>query len=120
MDPAAAVDFLAGLARDGRVLELAIGTGRVALPLAGRGVAVEGVDASAAMVERLRAKPGGEFIPVTFGDMADVPVGGSFGLVYVVFNTLFALLTQERQADCFRNVARVLEPGGAFVIECFV
>lgn len=120
MDPGPAVDFLAALAGDGRVLELAIGTGRVALPLAARGVMVEGVDASAAMVERLRAKPGGESIPVTIGDMAEVPVSGRFRLVYLVFNTLFALLSQARQAECFSNVARVLDPGGMFVVECFV
>jgi SAM-dependent methyltransferase len=103
-----------------RVLELAIGTGRVALPLAAHGIQVEGLDASAAMVERLRAKPGGAAIPVTIGDMAQVPVEGSFRLVYLVFNTLFGLLTQARQAACFRNVARVLDPDGVFVIECFV
>jgi SAM-dependent methyltransferase len=120
MDPSAAVEFLAGLAGDGRALELAIGTGRVALPLAGRGIAVEGVDASEQMVARLRAKPGGEVIPVAMGDMADVPVDGPFRLVYLVFNSLFGLLSQARQADCFRGVARVLGPGGAFVIECFV
>jgi SAM-dependent methyltransferase len=120
MDPSAAVEFLAGLAGDGRVLELAIGTGRVAVPLAGRGIAVEGVDASEAMVARLRAKPGGAQIPVVIGDMTQVPVDGPFRLVYLVFNTLFGLLSQARQADCFRSVARVLGPGGAFVIECFV
>ena len=120
VDPGPAVEFLAGLAGDGRVLELAIGTGRVALPLAARGITVEGVDASAAMVERLRAKPGGESIPVTMGDMAQVPVSGRFRLVYLVFNTLFGLLSQARQAECFGNVARVLDPGGMFVIECFV
>jgi SAM-dependent methyltransferase len=120
LDPTAAVDFLAGLADDGRVLELAIGTGRVALPLAGRGVRVEGNDASEAMVARLRAKPGGESIPVTIGDMADVAVSGPFRLVYLVANTLFGLLSQDRQAECFRNVAQVLEPDGRFVIECFV
>jgi SAM-dependent methyltransferase len=120
VDPGPAVEFLAGLAGDGRVLELAIGTGRVALPLAARGITVEGVDASAAMVERLRAKPGGEAIPVTMGDMAQVPVSGRFGLVYLVFNTLFGLLSQARQAQCFGSVARVLEPRGMFVIECFV
>jgi len=114
------VEFLAGLAGNGPVLELAIGTGRVALPLAARGLVVEGVDASAAMVQRLRAKPGGDSIKVTIGDMADVPASGPFRLVYLVANTLFALLTQERQASCFGNVARVLGPGGAFVIECFV
>jgi SAM-dependent methyltransferase len=120
MDPAAAVEFLAGLAGDGRVLELAIGTGRVALPLARRGIAVEGVDASEAMVARLRAKPGGEQIPVVIGDMAQLPVDGPFRLVYLVFNTLFGLTSQERQAGCFRGAARVLGAGGAFVIECFV
>ena len=120
IDAAAAVEFLAVLADGGRVLELAIGTGRVALPLAARGVTVEGLDASAAMVDRLRAKPGGAAIPVTIGDMAQVPVDGSFTLVYLVFNTLFGLLSRDRQADCFGNVARVLEPGGVFVIECFV
>jgi SAM-dependent methyltransferase len=120
MDPAPAVEFLARLAGDRRVLELAIGTGRVALPLAGRGIAVEGIDASEAMLERLRGKPGGQSIPVVIGDMALVPAAGPFGLVYLVFNTLFGLLSQARQAECFRNVARVLGPGGAFVIECFV
>jgi SAM-dependent methyltransferase len=120
MDPSAAVEFLAGLAGDGRALELAIGTGRVALPLAGRGITVEGVDASGEMVARLRAKPGGDSIPVVIGDMAQVPVDGPYRLVYLIFNTLFGLLSQARQADCFRGVARVLGPGGAFVIECFV
>ena len=120
LDPAASVEFLAALAGDGRALELAIGTGRVALPLAGRGIAVEGVDASEAMVERLRAKPGGGAIPVVIGDMAQVPVSGPFRLVYLVFNALFGLLSQARQADCFRGAGRVLEPGGVFVIECFV
>jgi SAM-dependent methyltransferase len=102
MDPAA-VDVLAGLPGDGRVLELAIGTGRVALPLAGRGIAVEGIDASALMVDQLRAKPGGESIPVVIGDMAQVPASGPFRLVYLVFITLFGLLDQARQAECFRN-----------------
>ncbi len=120
LDPAPAVEFLARLAGDGRALELAVGTGRVALPLAARGITVEGVDASEAMVARLRAKPGGASIPVTIGDMADGPAGGPFRLVYLVFNSLFGLLSQARQADCFRNAARVLEPGGSFVIECFV
>ena len=122
MDPGRAVGFLAGLAGDGRVLELGIGTGRVALPLVARGISVEGVDASAAMVDRLRAKPGGESVPVTMGDMAKATVDEQlFRLVYLVFNTLFGLLSQERQAECFGNVARVLKkPGGPFVIECFV
>jgi SAM-dependent methyltransferase len=120
MDPAAVVEFLAGLAGEERVLELAIGTGRIALPLAGRGVAVEGLDASEAMVDRLRAKPGGASIPVVIGDMAQVPAAGPFGLVYLVFNALFGLLTKDRQAECFASVARVLGTGGVFVIECFV
>jgi SAM-dependent methyltransferase len=119
-DPGPAVDFLAGLAGGGPVLELAIGTGRVALPLAARGLVVEGVEASEEMVARMRVKPGGAEIPVAIGDMADVPVAGPFRLVYLVFNTLFNLVDADRQADCFRNVARVLAPGGAFVIEAFV
>jgi SAM-dependent methyltransferase len=119
-EPSPAVKFLAELAGDGRVLELAIGTGRVALPLAVLGVSVEGLDASRAMLDQLLAKPGGDTIPVAVGDMADVPVAGPFRLVYLIFNTIFALPNQDRQVDCFRNVARVLEPGGLFVIECFV
>ncbi|MFF0469884.1 class I SAM-dependent methyltransferase [Micromonospora zamorensis] len=119
-DPVPAVDFLADLADGGPVLELAIGTGRVALPLAERGLTVHGVEASEEMVAQLRAKPGGDQIPVVIADMADVPVKGEFRLAYLVFNTLFNLVDAERQADCFRNVARVLSPGGAFVIETFV
>ncbi|MEH0829834.1 MULTISPECIES: class I SAM-dependent methyltransferase [Micromonospora] len=119
-DPAPAVDFLAPLAEGGPVLELAVGTGRVALPLAARGLAVEGVEASPEMVAHLRAKPGGADMPVAIGDMADVPVAGPYRLVFLVFNTLFNLVSEERQATCFRNVARVLAPGGAFVIETFV
>jgi SAM-dependent methyltransferase len=113
------VDFLAGLAT-GRVLELAIGTGRVGLPLAQTGVSVEGIEASQAMVDKLRAKPGGDTIQVTIGDMADVAVDGPYQMVFLVFNTLFNLITQQRQVDCFANVARVLEPGGVFVLECFL
>jgi SAM-dependent methyltransferase len=116
----AAAEFLAGLAPGGTALELGIGTGRVALPLAARGVAVHGLDASEAMVARLRAKPGGADLPVTMGDFADVPVDGEFDLVYVVFNTFFALLSQEDQLRCARNVAARLRPGGRFVIEAFV
>ncbi|GAA3760084.1 class I SAM-dependent methyltransferase [Micromonospora maritima] len=119
-DPAPAVDFLAPLAEGGPVLELAVGTGRVALPLAARGLTVEGVEASPEMVAHLRAKPGGADMPVTIGDMADVPVAGPYRLVFLVFNTLFNLVSEERQTACFRNVARVLAPGGAFVIETFV
>jgi len=119
-DPAPAVEFLAGLAAGGPVLELAIGSGRVALPLAERGIAVEGIEASPEMVALLRAKPGGQAIPVVIGDMADVGVTGPYRLVYLVFNTLFNLTGAGRQEDCLRNVARVLAPGGAFVIEAFV
>jgi SAM-dependent methyltransferase len=119
-DPAPAVDFLADLAAGGRVLELAIGSGRVALPLAERGVAVDGIEASQEMVDLLRAKPGGDAIPVVVGDMADVGVTGPYTLVYLVFNTLFNLTGAGRQEECFRNVARVLAPGGAFVVEAFV
>ncbi len=119
-DPAPAVDFLADLAAGGPVLELAIGSGRVALPLAGRGIAVEGIEAAPEMVELLRAKPGGAGIPVVIGDMADVPVTGPYPLVFLVFNTLFNLTGAGRQEECFRNVARVLAPGGAFVVEAYV
>ena len=103
-----------------RALELAIGSGRIALPLAQRGVAVTGIDASEAMVARLRAKPGGEDIAVVMGNFAHVDVDGSFPLVYLSFNTIFALLSQEEQVECFRNVAEHLEPGGRFIIDCFV
>lgn len=120
-DPAPTVEFLAGLAgSSGRVLELAIGGGRVAIPMARRGITIEGIEASQAVADRLRATPGGESIPVTVADMADVPVDGPFCLVYLVWDGLFHLLSQARQVECFRNVARVLEAGGAFVIECFV
>jgi SAM-dependent methyltransferase len=119
-DPGPAVEFLAGVAGNGRALELAIGSGRVALPLARRGVAVEGIDASPKMVDLMLAKPGGDRIPVVIGDLADVAADGPFRLVYLVYNTLFNVLDPARQAACFRNVARVLEPDGAFVIECYV
>jgi SAM-dependent methyltransferase len=120
MDPAATVEVLASLAGSGPVLELGIGTGRVAIPLAERGAEVHGIDASPAMVELLHAKPGGEGIGVTFGDLADVAVDRSFSLVFIVFNTFFALLTQADQVRCFANVARRLEPGGRFLLEGFV
>jgi SAM-dependent methyltransferase len=112
-----AVDFLAALAGDGRALELGIGTGRIALPLAGRGVEVHGIDLSQAMVAKLREKPGGEGIPVAIGDFATTRVDGAFSLAYLVFNTINNLTTQEEQVACFRNVAAQLEPGGGFVIE---
>jgi SAM-dependent methyltransferase len=119
-DPVDCVDRLAELAGPGPALELGIGTGRVALPLAARGVEVHGIDASPAMVDRLRAKPGGDAVPVTLGDFAEVPVEGSYRLVYVVFNTFYNLLTQDAQVRCFAAVADRLAPGGAFVLELFV
>ena len=111
------IDFLADIAGDGRVLELGIGTGRIALPLSQRGVRVHGVDVSKAMVTRLQAKPGGEDIGVTIGDFATATVDESFTLAYLVYNTIGNLTTQEAQVACFRNVAAHLEPGGVFVIE---
>jgi SAM-dependent methyltransferase len=119
VDPAE-IEMLAELAGNGRALELAIGTGRVALPLQERGVTVSGIDASQAMVARLREKPGGADIAVTMGNFADVAVEGQFDLIYVVFNTFFALLTQEEQIRCFGNVAARLAPEGSFLIEAFV
>lgn len=114
------VDGLAELAAGGRVLELAIGTGRIALGLADRGLEVHGIDASEAMVARLRDKPGGDAIPVTIGDFADVDVKGRFAVVFVAFNTFFALTSQDDQVRCFDNVARHLTDDGVFVIEAFV
>ncbi len=111
------VDFLAGLAGDGRALEFAIGTGRIALSLAKRGVPVHGIDMSEAMVARLRAKRGGEDIGVTIGDFATTTVDGPFTLVYLVFNTISNLTTQAAQVACFRNAAAHLQPGGCFGIE---
>jgi hypothetical protein len=119
-DPMVVAEFLAELAGSGPALELAIGTGRIALPLASKGLEVQGIDASEAMVAKLREKPGGADIPVTLGDFADVGVGGRFRLVFVVFNTLFGLLTTEDQKRCFRNVAEHLTDDGAFVVETFV
>lgn len=117
---APALETLGGLAAGGRVLELGIGTGRVALPLAARGLDVHGIDASPAMVDKLRAKPGGEGIGITIGDFADVGVDGEFSLVFVAFNTLFMLPDQDAQVRCFANVAARLAPGGRFVVEVFV
>ena len=116
-DGAGTVDRLAELAGGGPVLELGIGTGRVALPLVRRGIEVHGVDASDAMVARLRAKPGGESIPVAIGDFGEVAVGGRFSLVFVTAGTFFELPRQEAQVRCFANVARVLRPGGLFVLD---
>ncbi len=111
------IDFLAELVAGGRALELGIGTGRIALPLARRGVPLHGIDLSEAMVARLRAKPGGQEIGVTIGDFATATVEGSFSVAYLVFNTIMNLTTQSAQVACFRNVAAHLEPGGCFVIE---
>jgi SAM-dependent methyltransferase len=116
-DEAEAVAFLEKLAGGGPALELAIGTGRIALPLADRGIRVDGVDISPEMVAQLQNKPGGDLISVTIGDFADVPVPGTYRLIYVVFNTLFNLLTQEDQVRCFENVAAHLTDDGSFVIE---
>ena len=120
LDPAVVepvVDLLLELAGSGRALELGIGTGRIALPLAQRRVPVHGIELSKAMVARLRAKPGGEEIGVTIGDFATTTVDGTFSVAYLVFNTIMNLTTQAEQVACFRNVAAHLEPGGCFVIE---
>jgi len=111
------VDLLVELAGNGRALELGIGTGRIALPLAQRGVPVHGIELSKAMAARLRPKPGGEDIGVTIGDFATTTVDGTFSVAYLVFNTIMNLTTQDGQVACFRNVAAHLEPGGCFVIE---
>ncbi|HEY0697305.1 MAG TPA: class I SAM-dependent methyltransferase [Micromonospora sp.] len=114
------VDVLADLAGTGNALELGVGTGRIALPLAARGVPVHGIDLSQAMVAQLRAKPGGDVIGVTIGDFASTRVPGSFTLVYLLFNTIMNLTTQAAQVACFRNAAAHLAPGGCFVIEVLV
>jgi SAM-dependent methyltransferase len=111
------VDFLAALAGDGAALELGVGTGRIALPLAARGVRVHGIDLSAAMVARLRAKPGAEDIGLTIGDFATTRVDGSFALAYLVVNTIQNLTSQDEQVRCFANAAAHLAPGGCFVVE---
>ena len=111
------IDFLTDLAGSGRALELGIGTGRIALPLAQRGVQVHGIDLSEAMVAKLRAKPGGEDIGITIGDFSTTTVDGTFSLVYLVFNTIMNLTTQEAQVACFRSVDAHLQQGGCFLIE---
>jgi SAM-dependent methyltransferase len=120
VDPETVAGRLADLAGGRPALELAVGTGRVALPLSEMGVEVHGIDISEAMVSRLREKPGGRDIPVTMGDFAEVGVEGRFRLIYLVFNTIFALLTQEDQVRCFANVARHLTEDGVFVLEAFL
>jgi SAM-dependent methyltransferase len=115
-----AIETLAQLARGGPVLELGIGTGRIALPLAARGIEVQGIEASKAMASKLWAKPGAASIPVSFGNFADVDIDGRFSLIFIVFNTFYALLTQEEQVRCFRNVGERLTEDGTFVVEAFV
>jgi SAM-dependent methyltransferase len=119
-DTRAAVAFLERLAAGGPALELGIGTGRVAFPLAARGIRVDGIDISPAMLARLRAKPGGEQVSVTIGDFAEVPVPGTYRLVFVVANTLCNLGTQDKQVRCFENVASHLTEEGSFTVEAFV
>jgi Methyltransferase domain len=119
-DEVAASRFLASVARGGRALEFAIGTGRIALPLREHGVDVAGIELSPDMVEQLRSKPGGASLEVALGDMSSVVVPGSFSLVYVVFNTIFNLITQDDQVRCFENAARHLTSDGAFVVETAV
>jgi SAM-dependent methyltransferase len=114
------VDFLADRAGGGAALELGIGTGRLALPLAARGVTVHGIDLSPDMVAQLRRKPGGEETPVAIGDFATTRVNGTFSLAYLIRNTIMNLTTQEAQVACFENVAAHLETGGCFVVEAVV
>jgi SAM-dependent methyltransferase len=119
-DPAPIVERLRALSGAGPVLELGIGTGRIALPLAARGVSVHGVDASPSMVEKLRAKPSGESIPVAISDFTEFALEDRFSLVFVVFNTFFGILDQDGQVRSFQCVADHLAPGGRFLLECFV
>lgn len=114
------VDLLAKLASGGRALEFAVGTGRVALPLSARGVPVHGIELSPHMVEQLRRKPGADAVPVTIGDMTTARVAGPFELVYLVYNTVMNVTTQDEQVAVFRNAAAHLEPGGCFVVEVVV
>ena len=114
------IDILSQLVAGGRVLELGIGTGTYALPLVGRGVEVHGIDSSEAMVDQLRAKGGGETVPVTIGDFADVDVEGTFSLIFVISNTFFMLTSQEEQIRCFANVASHLDESGVFLVHGFV
>src|SRR5918998_824589 len=116
-DEEAAATFLSSLAQGRRALEFAIGTGRIALPLAARDVQVDGIELSPHMVERLRAKPGGDQVNITVGDMSVAATGHQYGLVYLVFNTIFNLLTADDQVRCFENAARHLTPEGHFVVE---
>src|SRR6185436_3034492 len=122
-DPAVvqpAIDVLAELAGTGAALEFGIGTGRLALPLQDRGVRVDGIELSPAMIDELRTRPGADRLSVTVGDFATSRVAGQYALVYLVRNTITNLTTQDEQVACFVNAAAHLEPGGRFVIECFV
>lgn len=119
-DTESAVDRIAALADGGPVLELGIGTGRLALPLVARGLEVHGIDGSAEMVAKLRTKPGGDAIPVSIGDFSTVDAGSGFALVVLAVNTIFALPDQRAQVACFGNAARHLRPGGAFVVEAWI
>jgi SAM-dependent methyltransferase len=120
LDPSAAAETLADLADSGPVVEFGIGTGRLALPLARRGLVIHGIEGSPEMAALLQRKPGGEEIPVVIGDFSEVTAGNDFGLVVLAFNTIYALPSQEAQVACFRNAARHLRPGGRFVIEAWV
>lgn len=114
------VDFLTDLARGGAVLEFGIGTGRIALPLSQKGIRVHGIDLSPDMVAQLQSKPGANAIGTTIGSFATTKVNERFNLVFLVFNTITNLITQDEQVECFRNAAAHLEPGGCFVIETFI
>lgn len=114
------VEFLAELIGKGKVLELAIGTGRVAVPLAERGVTIHGLDASDKMLAKLKEKPGGKDIPLTVADMADFDLGETFDFLFLIFNTIFNLTSQAAQLKCFENVAKHLNPGGKFLVETLV
>ncbi len=116
----ATVEFLASIAGKRRVLELGIGTGRIAIPLAAKGFKLCGLDASQKMVAKMREKPGGDAIQVEFGNFGEVKIGGKFSLIYVVFNTFFSLPTQDEQVRCFQRIARHLSDDGVFAIEGFV
>jgi SAM-dependent methyltransferase len=120
LDPSAAVETLADLADGGPVVEFGVGTGRLALPLARRGLVIHGIDGSPEMADLLQRKPGGKEIPVVIGDFSEVTAGTDFGLVILAINTIYALPSQEAQVACFRNAARHLRPGGRFVVEAWV
>lgn len=114
------VNLIAELAGSGSILELAVGTGRIALPLIQKGLSVHGIEGSERMVSKLRAKRGGDSMPVMVGDFADVGIDGPYDFVFLVFNTLFNLTSQDDQVRCFRNVAERLRAGGAFLVEAVI